>query len=241
MNKESVITIQEATVAALERVLSRIVSLQDAYIVVLMAMKRALKGDDELKKNLESLKENLGPTEMEVEHYFLSILFVDLISEIEIFFSYVIKAVIGKHPKKIGSMSFKLNEIIDAESIEDLTEQAADEYLNKLMYKKPMEYLASICELLSIDKDTLTESWKVYVEAKARRDLGVHNRWACNSTYLRKLEDAGIQTTAVIGKSMFPKYDDYVKDLPHTAKRASKPKVRPISSGQTLCPVTHCT
>lgn len=150
---------------------------------------------------------------MDVEHYFLSILFVDLISEIEIYFTHVIKAVIEKHPKKIGSASFKLNEIINADSIDTLVTKAAEEHLNKLMYKKPMEYLSSICELLSIEEEKLSEHWKYYVEAKARRDLGVHNRWSCNSTYLRKIEEAGIKSNAKENDFMFPNYEKYIKDL----------------------------
>jgi len=81
------------------------------------------------------------------------------------------------------------------------------------MYKKPMEYLESICEVLSIEKNTITKEWPNYIEAKSRRDLGVHNGWVCNSTYLRKVHEAKIETEAKEGDSMLPTYDGYVKEL----------------------------
>ena len=202
-----------STEAALERVLSRIVALQDGYIVILLSKNIALKGNKEMEKAISELENDLKSSKMEAHNYFLSILFLDLLSEVEIFLSSIVQAVIKKHPKKIRTSSFKLGEIIDSKSIDELITRAADEYINKLMYKKPMEYLDSICEVLSIEKQLFLEHWPMYVEAKARRDLGVHNGWTCNSTYLRKVEEVKITSDIKEGDSALPIYEGYVREL----------------------------
>lgn len=115
-------------------------------------------------------------------------MFLNVISEMEIYFSTLIQIIVREHPKKLGSASFQLTDIIDSESTDVLIERASGEFINKLMYKKPMDYLECICELLSIDMANYLEMWPAFVEAKARRDLGVHNSWICNSTYLRKIK-----------------------------------------------------
>ena len=198
---------------ALDRVMSRLLGLQSGYILILRAISVALQGDNELKKDLDDLNEKLKPVSIEADQYFLSIIFLDAISEIEIYFSSIVQAVVSEHPKKLGSASFKLSEVIDSKSTHELVARASDDFVNKLMYKKPMEYLHSICDLLSIEPDSLNDKWLHYVEAKARRDLGTHNSWICNSTYLRKLSEADIQTDANEGDIMIPVYDGYVNEL----------------------------
>jgi len=207
--------ISEATKAAENRACSRILVAQDGYIIILKAIIASHNGNKEIQKSLDSLQDNLGPTGLNVEHYFLSMLFLDLVAEVELFFSQVVRSVITEYPKKVGSVTFKLSEVIDANDVEGLVSRAVDEQMNKLMYKKPLDYLQSMCELISIEKGPLIEGWKLYIEAKARRDLGVHNQWKCNPTYLRKLEEGGISTDANIGDSLFPKYEDYLKPLNH--------------------------
>jgi hypothetical protein len=122
--------------------------------------------------------------------------------------------VIRKYPKKIGTITFALSDIIDTENTDELIQRAIEEHLNKLMYKKPFEYLSSICNLLSISEAPLLEGWKVLIEAKARRDLGVHNGWVCNRIYLHKLLEAKIQSTAQLGQKIFPTEEKYITDTP---------------------------
>lgn len=143
----------------------------------------------------------------------MSVFFVDVVSEIEIYLSTLIQIVIIQHPKKLGSANFSLKDIIDSESVEELVARAADEYINKLVYKKPMEYLDSICETLSLNKQDIDKLWLHFIEAKARRDLGVHNSWICNSTYLRKLKEADINTNAVEGDLMTPTNMEYLDEM----------------------------
>jgi hypothetical protein len=198
---------------AMNRFTNKTLGLQQAYIIILTASLSGNKGHGELKDAIKKLENTLKSDNLNTAQYFLSILFLDYVSEIEIFFSNIIKAVISEFPKKLGSASFKLSEILDSSSNDELITKAADEFIYKLMYKKPYEYLEEICNHISINKKEVIPIWHYYIEAKARRDLGVHNNWKCNSTYLRKLKEANIVSKAKIGDSLAPDYDNYVKIL----------------------------
>jgi hypothetical protein len=198
---------------AKKRLFLKSLAFAHAYIFVLEAQKAALEGHGDLKKALAELESDLGGSNINMNQYFRSVLFVDLISEAEMFFAVMIKTVIARYPKKAGSVQFRLSDIIDATSLGDLITRASEDYIYKLLYKKPMEYLAEICAMLSIDQSIIEPYWPTYIEAKARRDLGAHNNWICNSTYLRKLEEAGVETSASEGQIMIPTDLDYAADV----------------------------
>jgi len=151
-----------------------------------------------------------GPTP-----YFLSRLFISYVASFEVFLQEMVTLVVAKNPKKVGATSFTLAEVIDAATVDQLVARATEETLNKLMYKKPAAYLEEICQITSIDGGSLQTKWLILVEAKARRDLGVHNAWRCNETYLRKLKEAGIQTNARHGDILTPPIKDYLERLPN--------------------------
>lgn len=136
--------------------------------------------------------------------YFLSRLFVSLVSSFEYFLQDTAVVVVSKNPKKVGGANFTLSEVLDAPTPDALVRRAIDEWLNKLMYKKPAEYLKELTTVLSIDEEKLRVGWSTFVEAKARRDLGVHNEWTCNAIYLRKIAEAGLTTDATVGARMVP-------------------------------------
>ena len=156
MNDESVNKLIRMTEDAYNRISTNAMGFQHAYIFVLTASNTALKGHEELKKAHNNFENSLSSPKVDSDQYFLSILFLDFISELEIFFSNVIKAVVSKYPKKLGSISFKLSEILDSASHDELVTRAADNCVYKLMYKKPFEYLDEMCDLLSIDKRKIT-------------------------------------------------------------------------------------
>lgn len=141
------------------------------------------------------------------ETYFASQLAINLISEVEHYFANVLTAVLRMYPGKMGSSTFKLTEILSASSTDELVERAAEQYLNKLMYEKPQDYVKSLASTLSIDPLCLEGCWSEFVEAKARRDLGVHNNWVVNETYLRKTREAGCQNQPLLGESIIPNFD----------------------------------
>ena len=162
--------------------------------------------DPDLKQWFASLNQVLGPHNMVPNQYFCGLMLFSLVAEVEFYLAEIVQAIIAAHPKKIGSMQVKLADLIDRPTSE-LVEIAASKFLNDLMFKKPTEYLTGICDISGIDRDPLTPSWLAFVEAKARRDLGIHNSWIVNETYLRKLKEAGISTSLKVGESACPDHD----------------------------------
>lgn len=167
------------------------------------------EGNEEFRKIHLAFEERAKALGLNVRSYLRCNIFAASIASIELFFQEALKCVIAEHPKKIGSMQFKLSEILEFSSKDELLSRAIDDYLNKLAYKRPFEYLEELASILSIEKQPIEELWPVFVEAKARRDLGVHNGWICNDTYLRKVKEAGIDTDKKVGDKLMPDDKDY--------------------------------
>lgn len=145
--------------------------------------------------------------------YFSSRLLITYIADFEIFLQETISQVLEKDPLKLGKTEFKLSEILEAEDTSELIRRAAEERLNRLMYKKPSEYISDVFSLLSIEDAEIKNSWSTYVEAKARRDVGVHNGWKCNATYLRKVKEAGLEAKFELGDNLAPQHDEYFESV----------------------------
>lgn len=114
----------------------------------------AAQESDFAKNRLHFVKSLKGLYE-EPRTYFLAQLFVGRIASFEVFLQETISMVVQKNPKKVGATEFKLSDILDCTEVSQLIQRATEELLNKLMYKKPSEYLSSICELLSIERAPL--------------------------------------------------------------------------------------
>lgn len=170
------------------------------------------EGNAKIAERHKKFDEQVAPDYKDGYTYLTAQLFVTYISSFEVFLQRVVSCVVAKNPRKLGSIQFRLADILDSDK-EELIAKAIDEHLNKLMYRKPLEYLSDLCDLLSIDRTELDDLWPVYVEAKARRDLGVHAAWRCNATYLRKTAEAGVTSTLKLGESAVPDDDDYIGPL----------------------------
>ncbi|NBB81371.1 MAG: hypothetical protein GVY36_18345 [Verrucomicrobia bacterium] len=169
--------------------------------------------DEDLTKHFDALREFLRPLKMTTGSYFAGSLLYNVISQTEIAFVEVIRLVLSYYPKKIGSIEFKLSEVVDKPRQEILL-AAADRYLNSLMYKRPTEYLSELCKILSINKENLEECWGDFIEAKARRDLGIHNAWVVNETYIRKVAEVGETHIAEVGENICPEHDNIHRVMP---------------------------
>lgn len=155
----------------------------------------------ELEQSKES--KQLG---VKYETYFASHLTVNLVSEVEHFFGSAVSAALRMYPEKMSSQTFKLAEIISADSTDELIDRAANSVLYGLMYEKPLDYIKSLAFILSIETAKLDQHWPAFVELKARRDLGVHSNWVVNEIYLRKLREAKITTPHVLGDRVIPDF-----------------------------------
>jgi hypothetical protein len=154
--------------------------------------------------------------------YLAAHLFVARIAAFEVFLQEMIALVLRKHPRKIGKAAFPLSEILDAQGPEELVRRAAEQFTNELMYKKPLEYLDSMCQVLSIDRTPLIADWAVFIEAKARRDLGMHSGWVCNAVYRRKISEAGLATAFEVGHSVLPLTNAYLRNVENSLSRLAQ-------------------
>lgn len=171
----------------------------------------------ELDKALNSLNDCLREQGISSEHYFAGMMLSNIVSEVELYFAEVVRYVLVAYPGKIGATQFKLSEIID-KPIDEVIRVAADKWLNAVVYQKPLDYLADLCKILSISAKEMAPIWPSYVEAKARRDLGVHNNWVVNDTYLRKIKEVGLASQFNREDNAWPS-DAYVQATFETCSR----------------------
>jgi hypothetical protein len=166
----------------------------------------------ELLDSLKAIGNNDEGNYLEVSRtYFSSQATIHLVSQVELYYQNVITAVLKIYPNKIGSTSLRFEEIMSL-TTDELIQKAIDIHLNKIMYAKPFDYLLEIANLLSIESTTLKQNWKDYIELKARRDLGIHNNWIVNETYLRKLKEASITSSYSLGDKISPDHDSFIAD-----------------------------
>jgi hypothetical protein len=79
------------------------------------------------------LCKSLNSNDLDPQKYFRSILFIDLISQMEIFITDIVREVIKLHPRKAGEIKFSLNTIMDSADNELLVTMASEEILYKSM------------------------------------------------------------------------------------------------------------
>jgi hypothetical protein len=211
--------LEKSIVYALKQLLKKIAVYNESYIFVLEATNLSLEKlktqePDDLFRTIQGsflrLNDLLTDSGLNSSEHYRGVLFINLISNVELFFSLLVKAAIVKNPQKVWGTKIELKEIIEGANTDELIERCAEETINRLLYEKPDDYLIKLCEILSIDESEILECWPNYVEAKARRDLGVHNDWVCNEIYLRKTayvyEDI---TTPQVGDKLNPSKKEY--------------------------------
>lgn len=109
-----------------------------------------------------------------------------LITIIEALLGDLLRLIIIRYPKKIGSKrTIKSSDILSCENIEELHLKTANAILNELSYKSPMEFAEESKNITSIN---LLEcpAFHRYVEIKATRDIHIHNLGKVNELYLSK-------------------------------------------------------
>ncbi|HHI1838192.1 TPA: hypothetical protein ACP4YJ_000877 [Enterobacter cloacae] len=120
-----------------------------------------------------------------------SLCFSSLVSAFENFLIEMLALALKMHPHKIAKESVDLKKVIEL-SREEVILFKANEYINQIMYKTPKDYLKSLSNILSLSEESIAPAFNMYIEIKARRDLGVHNNWRKNEIYERKVAEAKI-------------------------------------------------
>jgi hypothetical protein len=111
---------------------------------------------------------------------------LQLITLVEALLFDLIRMVINQHPKKLGEkqqVSLKL--VLESKSIDEIRTRAIDELINSVSYKTPREFAEVFASFTGV-KLLECPSFHIYIEAKATRDILIHNRGVANDTYLRK-------------------------------------------------------
>lgn len=134
--------------------------------------------------------DNLNFHSFVVSHYFIT-----LVAEFEGFLVDMLRTIVKRHPVKVGNISIKVSEIAICSSLDEAIAIGIDRFINDLTYKRPKEYIDSLQEIFSLNKDDFQGLWPGLIERKARRDLGVHNDWRKNEIYIRKIREVGITPT----------------------------------------------
>lgn len=196
------------------------IALRKALSFLLAARQEARAGNPHLREVYESLESSTESRQAEItyETFFAATSLISLVSEVEHFLGSAVAAALRLYPEKMGSQTFRLSDILNAGSTDELVDRAANAALHDLMYAKPLDYLAGLCEILSIKKDTLAGHWTRFVEIKARRDLGVHNNWVVNAIYERKVKEARTAVNVKTGTRLIPDFV-YLQEAMDTCDR----------------------
>lgn len=111
---------------------------------------------------------------------------VQLVTIVEAMLGDIVRAVVLKYPKKMGSKrTVSLEHVLEARSLEDVQVRAVDALLHDLSYRSPAEFSEAAKELISLN---LLEcpAFHCYMELKASRDIFIHNGGIANEIYVRK-------------------------------------------------------
>jgi hypothetical protein len=162
------------------------------------------------------LEGTLSPNQLTPIQFFVAQLFVAHVVSLEVFLQETVALETRMNPEKVSLATFALSELLDAGGREALIQRAAEQVLYPFMFKKSLDYLNSLCDFLSIDPDRVSPSWAIFIEAKARRDLVLHNAWRCNQACLRRLEEASLCEFVEVGDSMDPTDKKYLDKISHS-------------------------
>jgi len=168
--------------------------LMNSYSTLLNALKHSSKNENENDVFFKHMP---------------ALCFSNLVSSFEDYLLEMALIALKKQPLKMAKATCDLKMLLEL-SKDEIIEYKAREHLNTILYAKPLDYMRGICDLLGVKPDVIKNEWMEYIEIKARRDLGVHNRWIKNDTYIRKTKEAGITTVP----------DEYLKPDLNTYKAA---------------------
>lgn len=149
---------------------------------------------EKIDKRFEGLdpKGELKDPDTRVKPFIRSHWFITLISITESLLFEICEAYLIWYPEKIHDTEFKVKLIIGAKEIDDVLKKIARSYVEKISFWKPKDYLSEIIRITGFDSKDFTGRTKLFIEAKARRDCGVHNNWIKNEIYINKCKEIGV-------------------------------------------------
>lgn len=137
--------------------------------------------------NLNDLPSHLDNAK---QNYFFSLIHQQQVALFEHLFFDLIKILILDRPERISKKKqIDYGTIFEVSSKEDLLAKLVDRELNEIKYKNVAEWFSYLDKLVGLPEFTKEELDKLS-EAKACRDILVHNAGVANKIYIRKSGDA---------------------------------------------------
>ena len=114
--------------------------------------------------------------------------FQQFVSVFEAYLIDLIRLWLTAHPKSLSRKDVPFKLVLEAADKDAVIAGVVDRELNRLTYEKPADWFAYLDELVKLGCPSPAQIGRV-AEAKATRDLLVHNRGVVNLTYLMKAGD----------------------------------------------------
>ncbi len=118
-------------------------------------------------------------------HLIAEATFCQFIEIFEGFFFDLLRIWLMNDPRSLGPHQVTLKEVLDAENIDDVVLHVVNKTLNELSYKRPRDWFDFLKVRTGIDGIDPREIEEI-AEAKATRDILVHNRKIVNDIYVSK-------------------------------------------------------
>ncbi len=111
--------------------------------------------------------------------------FQQFIATFEHFLLELLRLWLTAYPGSLGTKTVEFKTILEAADKDAITAQVVDHELYQLLYKRPAEWFAYLSGRMKLPGPTKVDIDQ-FAEAKATRDVLVHNRGVANKTYLSK-------------------------------------------------------
>ncbi len=111
--------------------------------------------------------------------------FQQFVTIFENFFFDLLRLWLVAHPKSLGAKTVEFRKILEAPDKAAITLHVVNHEVNEILYERPKEWFAYLDDKVKLGCPTEAEIDKI-VEAKASRDVLVHNRGVANKMYESK-------------------------------------------------------
>ncbi len=111
--------------------------------------------------------------------------FQQFVSVFEIFLTEVLRIWLTAYPQSLSGRQVKFEDILNAADKDSITDLVIGRELNEISYKKPAEWFIYLEQKAKLGCPVSAEIEQI-AEAKATRDLLVHNQGVVNQIYLDK-------------------------------------------------------
>lgn len=114
--------------------------------------------------------------------------FQQFVTVFENFFFDLLRLWLVAHPKSLGGKKVEFQRVLDAPDKTEITLHVVNRELNEILYDRPKAWFAYLEDKVRLGCPSDVEIEQI-TEAKASRDVLVHNRGIANKTYVSKAGD----------------------------------------------------